>query len=112
MMGIDTAFEEIDRYVERILLEGNLPGLVLAVTDREKTLRVTPFGYSDISSREPMDPGLMFEIGSIGKSFTCVALMQLRDEGKLDLHAPVSRYLPWFEVQTDHPPITTHSTLR
>ena len=50
----------------------------------------------------------MFEIGSIGKSFTNVALMQLRDEGRLDLHVPVSRYLPWFEVQSDYAPITTH----
>ena len=50
----------------------------------------------------------MFEIGSIGKSFTNVALMQLRDEGRLDLQAPVSRYLPWFEVQSEYGPITTH----
>ena len=50
----------------------------------------------------------MFEIGSIGKSFTNIALMQLHDEGHLDLHSPVSRYLPWFEVQSDYGPITTH----
>ena len=50
----------------------------------------------------------MFEIGSIGKSFTNVALLQLHDEGALDLHGPVSGYLPWFEVHSDFGPITTH----
>ena len=108
MSSIDTAFRELDRFADQHMRAVNMPGMVIAVTDREKVLRTASFGYSDISSREPMDRSLMFEIGSIGKSFNCVALMQLRDEGRLDLHQPVSRYLPWFEVQTDYAPITVH----
>ena len=108
MTSIERAFEEIDRYVERRMSEVNMPGIAVAVTDREKLLRVASFGYADLSSGKPIQPGLMFEIGSIGKSFTNVALMQLRDEGTLDLQAPVSHYLPWFEVQSDYRPITTH----
>ena len=108
MTSIDRALEAIDRYVEGRMEATGMPGLVLAVTDREKTLPVSSFGYSDLSAQTPMDAGLMFEIGSIGKSFTNVALLQLRDEGRLDLDAPVSRYLPWFEVQSDFGPITTH----
>ena len=108
MTSLERAFEEIDRFVENRITEVNMPGLVLAVTDREKSLRVVPFGYADLSSGRPMQPSSMFEIGSIGKSFTNVALMQLRDEGRLHLHEPVSRYLPWFEVQSDFGPITPH----
>ncbi len=108
MTSIERAFEEIDRYVEGRITEAGIPGVVLAVTDRQKALRVASFGYADLSSGKPMDSGLMFEIGSIGKSFTNIALMQLRDEGRLDLHAPVSCYLPWFEVQSSYAPITAH----
>ena len=76
--------------------------------NRERLLRVASFGYADLAAGKPIQPGLMFEIGSIGKSFTNVALMQLCDEGRLDLQAPVSRYLPWFEAQSEYEPITTH----
>ena len=108
MTSLERAFEEFDRFVEHRMTEVNMPGLVLAVTDREKLLRVVPFGYADLASGRPMQPSSMFEIGSIGKSFTNVALMQLRDEGRLNLHEPVSRYLPWFDVQSGFGPITPH----
>ena len=108
MTSIERAFEEIDRYVQRRMSEVNMPGMALAVTDREKLLRIASFGYADLAAGKPIQPGTMFEIGSIGKSFTNVALMQLRDEGQLDLQAPVSRYLPWFEAQPEYEPITTH----
>ena len=108
MTSLERTFEEIDRYLSRRMSEVNMPGLVFGVTDRERMLRVASFGCADLAAGKPIEPGLMFEIGSIGKSFTNVALMQLRDEGRLDLHAPVSRYLPWFEVQSDYSPITTH----
>ena len=108
MSSLELAYQAIDRDVRRHMAEVNMPGLVYSVTGREKLLRTASFGYADLSAAKPMDAGLMFEIGSIGKSFTNVALMQLRDEGRLDLHQPVSRYLPWFEVQSDFGPITTH----
>ncbi len=108
MTSIERAIEEIDLNVQRWMSDVNIPGVALAVTDREKLLRLATFGYADLASGRPVQPGSVFEIGSIGKSFTNIALMQLRDEGRLDLHAPVSRYLPWFEVQSDYGPITTH----
>ena len=108
MTSIEKAFETIDRYVEKRIRDTNIPGMALAVTNREELLRVASFGYAELASGKPIQPGLMFEIGSIGKSFTNVALMQLRDEGRLDLLAPVSRHLPWFDVQSEYGPITTH----
>ena len=108
MTSLEKAFEAINLYAEHRMRAVNIPGLVLAITDREKLLRSATFGYADLAAAKPVQPGTMFEIGSIGKSFTNVALMQLRDEGRLDLHAPVSSYLPWFEVQSDYGPITPH----
>ena len=108
MTSIERAFEEIDLFLERRIKQVNIPGLALAVTTREETLKTATFGYADIASQARVKPSTMFEIGSIGKSLTNVALMQLRDEGRLDLHVPVSQYLPWFEVQSDFGPISTH----
>jgi CubicO group peptidase (beta-lactamase class C family) len=66
------------------------------------------YGFADLASREPLTPDTLFEIGSIGKTFTAVAILQLFDEGRIDLHSPIERYLPWFVVPqpAGHGPIT------
>src|SRR4051812_27015214 len=74
------------------------PGLALAVTDRERTVLVRTYGLANVGSGVPVEPETLFEIGSIGKSFTAVLALQFADEGRLDLAAPVERYLPWFRV--------------
>ena len=84
------------------------PGLTLGLTDRDGTLLIRTYGFADLASRQPVTPDTLFEIGSIGKTFTAVAILQLVDEGRIDLHAPVARYLPWFAVPqpAGHAPIT------
>ena len=74
------------------------PGLALAVTDRHCTLLERTYGTADRGTRDPVRPGTLFEIGSIGKTFTAVLVMQLADAGRVDVAAPVERYLPWFRV--------------
>ena len=111
MIDLQKAFKYIDQYAERRMKEDNIPGLAIAVTDREKLLRVSTYGYADIAAQTPITPDSLFEIASIGKSFTALALLQLHDEGKLDLHAPVTKYLPWFNVKSEYPPITLHHLL-
>jgi CubicO group peptidase (beta-lactamase class C family) len=108
MTSLEKAIEHIERFAQLKTHEANMPGMAIAITGREKLLRVATFGYADVASQAPIEAGSMFEIGSIGKSFTNIALLQLRDEGRLDVYAPVSRYLPWFEVQSDYGPITPH----
>src|SRR5215210_4301207 len=89
----------------------NTPGLALALTDRERTLQISTYGFADLAARTPVSPETWFEIGSIGKSFTSLALLQEHEAGNLDLQAPVSRYLPWFETRSTFPPITIHHLL-
>src|SRR5437870_4756333 len=85
--------------------------MALAVTDRERTLAVRTYGFAELALRRPVTPETLFQIGSIGKSFTACALLQLVDEGRVDLHVPVTEYLPWFEVRTRFQPITLHHLL-
>jgi CubicO group peptidase (beta-lactamase class C family) len=53
----------------------------------------------------------LFEIGSISKSFAAVALLQLVDEGRVDLHRPVVEYLPWLKLEQKYGPVTAHHLL-
>jgi D-alanyl-D-alanine carboxypeptidase len=95
----DAVVAAIDAAARAELERSRQPGLTLGVTDRDKTLAVRTYGFADIPSQKPVMPETLFEIGSIGKSFTAILVLQLVDEGKIDLEAPVDRYLPWFTVE-------------
>ena len=105
---LQKAYDAIDRYAERSLIEANLPGVAITVTDRGQLLRASTYGFADIAAHIPVRSDTRFEIGSLGKGFTSIALLQLREEGSVDLHAPVSQYLPWCRPQSVDPPITIH----
>jgi len=105
-----SAFRHIDTMVERYMRDMHAPGLTLAIADRTSVLRVATYGLSDLDRKEPVRADHLFHIGSITKSFIAIALLQLREEGKIDLHAPVTRYLPWLRVEP-RDGITTHHLL-
>jgi D-alanyl-D-alanine carboxypeptidase len=111
VISLNRAAEYIDWLIEATMREGGIPGMTLAVTDRERTLRMFSYGGSDVASGTPVTPDSVFEIGSLGKPFTVIPLLQLKEAGKIDLQAPVSRDLPWFEVQSPGGPITIHHLL-
>lgn len=87
------------------------PGLALAITDRDGPQHEQAFGLADIAANRPMTTADLLQTGSIGKSCTAIALLQLAAEGKLDLQSPVQRYLPWFELPSRFAPFTLHHLL-
>ena len=89
----------------------NSPGMTLVLADREGVQRVATYGFSDLERQRQLDADELFQIGSITKSFLALVLLQLREEGKLDLHKPIVEYLPWFRIQSAFAPITTHHLL-
>ena len=104
------AFRLIDTMIERYMRDMNAPGLTLAIADRNAPLRIATYGFSDPETKTPVRPDHLFHIGSITKSFVAISLLQMRDEGKIDLHAPVARYLPWLRIEP-RDVITTHHLL-
>lgn len=98
-------------YVEDVLAAYRFPGLAVAVTDREGLVASEPFGLANLDARAPVSRETAFEFGSIGKVFTTVLLMQLREEGRIDPDALLTEYLPWFEVRSEHAPITIRHVL-
>jgi CubicO group peptidase (beta-lactamase class C family) len=91
------AFAAIDRYVEDEMAAQRIPGLALAIVEGDRVAYVRGFGRADDSGRD-VTPKTPFVIGSLSKSFTALAIMQLVEAGKVELDAPVQRYLPWFRV--------------
>jgi CubicO group peptidase (beta-lactamase class C family) len=78
------------------LLARGIPGLAIAVAVDGRVVFAEGFGYADLEQRVPAWPATKFRIGSISKPLTAVALMQLVEQRKIDLDAPVQKYVPSF----------------
>jgi CubicO group peptidase (beta-lactamase class C family) len=92
----------------------NIPGLSMAVVYDQELLWAKGFGYADREKKRLAAPETIYGIGSISKLFTSIAVLQLRDLGKLSLDDPVVKHLPWFNIKQtfpDGPPITIHGIL-
>ena len=69
------------------------------------------YGYVDLAAKIPVSPSHLFEIGSITKSFVALVILQLHEEGKVDLQAPIHGYLLWLAMETDFGDILIHHLL-
>jgi CubicO group peptidase (beta-lactamase class C family) len=90
-------FAAIDRYIKKEMEETRLPGVALGIVKGDEVVHLKGFGEADPSGRE-VTPQTPFLIASVTKSFTALAIMQLVEADKVELDAPVQRYLPWFRV--------------
>jgi CubicO group peptidase (beta-lactamase class C family) len=91
------AYEAIDAYIERQMRRLSMPGVSLAIVEGDRVVHLRGFGKAHAGG-EPPTPQTPFALGSTTKSFTALAVMQLVEAGKIELDAPVQRYLPWFRV--------------
>ena len=88
--------EQHARAVANELLGRGIPGLAVALAVDGQIVFSEGFGYADLEERVPVWPTTKFRIGSVSKPLTAVALVQLVDQGKIDLDAPVQTYVPTF----------------
>lgn len=92
-----TDFAAIDAYIAEQMKNLGIPGMTLGVVEDGQIVHLQGFGVADSSGRA-VTPQTPFYIGSVTKSFTALAVMQLVEAGKIVLDAPVQIYLPWFEL--------------
>jgi D-alanyl-D-alanine carboxypeptidase len=85
---------QIDGLVRQALSTGQIPGASVAIERRGQVIYEKGFGFADVENKVPVTPESVFPIGSITKTMTGLAIQQLVAAGKVDLDAPVSRYLP------------------
>jgi CubicO group peptidase (beta-lactamase class C family) len=91
------SYTAIDAYIEGQMHHLNIPGASLAIVAGDQIVHLRGFGRARPGGEAPT-PQTPFFIGSLTKSFTALAVMQLVEAGKVELDAPVQRYLPWFRV--------------
>jgi CubicO group peptidase (beta-lactamase class C family) len=97
----------MDGLLKQEMDENHIAGAAVAVVKDGKLFFAKGYGYSDIENKIPVDPEqTMFRIGSVGKVFTWTAVMQLVEQGKLDLDADVNTYLDFRIPDTYPQPIT------
>jgi CubicO group peptidase (beta-lactamase class C family) len=90
-------YAAVDRYVQDQVNEARIPGLALGIVHGAEVAHLQGFGRVDSGGR-PVTPKTPFIIGSISKSFTALAVMQLAEAGKVNVDAPVQRYVPEFRL--------------
>ena len=96
----DARFEALASLVQEKMREHGIPGVALGIFENgQVTLR--GFGVTSVEDPLPITEHTVFPIASISKTFAATAMMRLVEQGRVDLRAPVRRYLPDFHVQDE-----------
>lgn len=97
----------LDGYLPAQLDRQDIAGAVVVIVKDGQILFQRGYGYSDVATKKPVDPDTtMFRPGSVSKLFTCTAVMQLVEQGKLDLDRNVNDYLDFKIPDTYNDPVT------
>ncbi len=112
---LSAAFPEVDRLMRAFAQRANVPGIAWGIVVDGKVVHLGTNGLRDVPTKAPVESSTVFRIASMTKSFTALAILQLRDAGKLSLDDPAERYIP--ELRTlkyptsDSPKITIRHLL-
>jgi CubicO group peptidase (beta-lactamase class C family) len=113
--GPAAAFPEIDRLFREFAAQTHVPGAAWGIVLDGELAHAAATGMRDIQTKAPVDADTVFRIASMTKSFTAVAILKLRDEGKLSLDDPAEKYVPELKglryPTTDSPRITIRHLL-
>ena len=99
VMKVEKMSKVMDQYSNEIAEKYQIPCIAMGLAKDEELLWEKGYGYRDIEKELPMTADTVCGIGSVTKSFTCVAIMQLQEAGKLSVHDPVVKYLPEFKTR-------------
>lgn len=88
-----TVSDSIDVFIKNIMQQRNIPALQLAVVHQGKIAKVSTYGTSNLENAISANQQTLFQINSITKAFVGVAIMQLAEQGKLNINDPISKYL-------------------
>ena len=99
----------LSAFINEQMQDKNLPAVAIALVEDQSIVWQQGFGYADAKTKQAPDEQTIYRVGSVSKLFTDIAVMQLVEQGKLDLDAPVTRYIPEFRP---HNPFGKEITLR
>ncbi len=109
------AFPQIDQVFSEFAARTRVPGIAWGLVIDGQLVHTGAAGVRDLATKAPVDADTVFRIASMTKSFTAVAILRLRDEGKLGLDDPAERYVPELKAlaspTTDSPRLTIRHLL-
>lgn len=95
-----TLIKECDDYIIQNMTSQNVVGVSAAIIINDSVIWKNGYGFADLENKIPMTANTVVNIGSITKTFTALALMQLQEKGLLDINEPLNKYLPQFKPLT------------
>jgi CubicO group peptidase (beta-lactamase class C family) len=104
----------LDGYLPYAISSGDIAGGVIVVVKDGEVLAQKGYGYADVATQKPVDPErTLFRAGSVAKLVTHTAVMQLVEQGKLDLDADIAKYLdfPVPDAGAYGKPVTLHNLM-
>ncbi|HEX9793156.1 MAG TPA: serine hydrolase domain-containing protein [Planctomycetota bacterium] len=99
--SLEARLERLVETLEAKRVEHHIPGMALVVVQGDRAVLARGFGVVDLESETPVTAQTPLPIGSASKAFTVAAIGMLVDEGRMELDAPITDYLPYFELPID-----------
>lgn len=91
---------KLDVFLSNQMETYQIPGLAVAIVRNGEVEYLNGYGVANPAG-DPVTPNTPFLLASVSKSFTALAIMQLAEEGKININDRVQKYLPWFDVKGD-----------
>lgn len=88
----------LDEFLSNQMETYKIPGLAIAIVRNGEVEYLNGYGIANPDG-DPVTPDTPFLLASVSKSFTALAIMQLVEDGSINLNDPVQKYLPWFDVK-------------
>lgn len=104
----------LTRYIDRTMDDDDITGLSIVLVDDQRIVWARGFGYADKENGVKTTENTVYRVGSISKVFTASAVMQLAEQGRIDIDRPIRTYLPEFSIRTrftDAGPITARTIM-
>ncbi|MFC1731374.1 serine hydrolase domain-containing protein [candidate division KSB1 bacterium] len=89
---------KLEPIINDYMVTYNLPGLAIGIVKDKKVVYANGFGLKSINSDDSVTSTTLFHMASISKPFVATAIMQLSEQGKIDINSPVTDYLPYFKL--------------
>ena len=90
--------EQLEPVIKQVMQQARMPGFAIAVVEDQRIVYSAAFGLKNLISKEAMSESSLFHMASITKPFVATSIVQLWERGKIDLDAPVVKYLPYFRL--------------
>src|SRR5438552_1088950 len=92
---------ELEPKVKEEIQQGRVPGFAIGVVNNGKLIYAKGFGVAKLGGNTPITSKSLFHMASVTKTFVATAILQLAENAKIDLDAPLVRYLPYFRLNDE-----------